>query len=191
MSSRFAENAIENETIPVGTMRKVVSVILLFLGIVLIYETLLLAIAMVLASPGYFQIGSYVYDASEGWNWGSILLFSVIGIGLLLSGAKLWGRWRLPAGILLVIMSLWTITQALHYRVLSQQPGGSEFNRTWAARTAAAYAVVIAVTLLAGIALVVAGRRRHPSPASLPAPSTGASAIGPETTSAIKTKKAS
>jgi hypothetical protein len=131
----------------VSVVRKVGSVALLLGGAIVLYAILLGNVASLL-QPGW----------PDGTFWVLSLVTTGGGIGIASVGVVLWNRWRLPSGVILLLLCLFTIPKVVGLRSGALQAVGAEAQ--WLTRTAGAFSVIAALLALMGIALLLLERRR-------------------------------
>lgn len=132
----------------VGIGKKITSVVLLLVGSVALYGMVLGVVASVL---------------QPRWPDGTFWLLSVItagvGIGLVIGGAVLWNRWRLPLAAILLFLGIFTVPKILGLRSGAAQSAGAQAG--WLTLTAGAFVLVAVVLALSGVFLFAMERRRR------------------------------
>lgn len=129
--------------IPTSARRKVGSVALLLIGVILIYAPLFAAVAVTFL-PG---------SSNDSTFWLLTIATVAVGAGLVWGGAALWGRWRTVLGGSLVFLSLWTTQYVFGLRSVATHEAGIE--ATWHLKTSKGYGVLAILLALIGVSLIL------------------------------------
>ncbi|MGH9382902.1 MAG: hypothetical protein ACRD2N_01210 [Vicinamibacterales bacterium] len=140
-----------NDAGGVSIARQIGSVLLLFIGVLIVY-TVNLSV-----------VGSVFAGRPDAFFWGMSAFMATFGIVVVWCGIRLLNHWRLPLGLILLILSAYTVLSTIGFRsAATTAPSAGQAN--YYIYSAAAFGSIAAWLLILGLGLLYWEKRcRVPS----------------------------